>query len=204
MIVELVRHGRTLLQEEHRYVGSTDDELSPAGRAELAVASACPSRVYVTALRRTAQTAEVVFPEAELVVAHGLEEMDFGVFEGRSHTELEHDEAYCAWLASNCLDPCPQGESKEGFCERVCTAFVRLVDGAVTRGEDSIALVAHGGTIMAVMERFGQPRRAFFDWRVAHGHGLLLDAGAWAACHELKLVRETCHVRECIRYCSSN
>lgn len=200
MIVELVRHGRTLLQEEHRYVGGTDDELSPAGRAELVLAPACPSRVYVTPLRRTAQTAEVVFPGAELVVVAGLEEMDFGVFEARSHTELEHDEAYCTWLASNCLDCCPQGESKEGFCERVCTAFACLVDDAVARGENSLTLVAHGGTIMAVMERFGLPRRAFFSWRVAHGHGLLLDADAWAACHELKLVGETCHVREsCVR-----
>ena len=200
MIVELVRHGRTLLQEEHRYVGSTDDELSPAGRAELTVAPTCPSHVYVTPLQRTAQTAEVVFPEAGLVVVAGLEEMDFGMFEGRSHAELEHDEAYCAWLASNCLDPCPQGEDKEGLCERVCIAFAYLMDDAIAQGEDSLTLVAHGGTIMAVMERFGQPRRAFFDWRVAHGHGLLLDAGAWAARHELKLVGETCHVRaSCVR-----
>ena len=195
MIVELIRHGRTRLQEEHRYVGSTDDDLSRAGREKLTPAPVCPGRVYVTSLRRTSQTAELLFPGAKLAVVRGLEEMDFGDFEGRCHAELDHDKAYEAWLASGCLGRCPGGEDKDGFSERVRQAFVRLADEACARGEDSLTIVAHGGTIMAVMEGFGRPRKGFFDWRVAHGCGLLLDGNAWEGCRELHLLHETYHAK---------
>ena len=57
----LLRHGRTVLQEEGRYVGRTDDPLSAAGVEELLPAGRVPSVVYVSNKQRTAQTAEIVF-----------------------------------------------------------------------------------------------------------------------------------------------
>ncbi|MGN0364215.1 MAG: histidine phosphatase family protein [Bilifractor sp.] len=36
------------------------------------------------------------------------------------------------------------------------------------------AIVAHGGTIMAILERFGVPHRGYFDWHVDNGCGFLV------------------------------
>lgn len=41
-------------------------------------------------------------------------------------------------------------------------------------GED-IAIVAHGGTIMALMERYAEPHKPYFEWSVKPGEGYRLD-----------------------------
>lgn len=84
MRVELIRHGETLWQGTGRYQGQTDVPLSEQGRQALSPASFSPEKVYITALQRTRQTAERLFPQARLVVVEDLGEMNFGRFEGRS------------------------------------------------------------------------------------------------------------------------
>ena len=68
----------------------------------------------ITSLQRTRQTAEVLFPDAKLVVADGLKEMDFGVFEGRNYREMEHDPQYRAWVETGCEGRCPGGGKQGG------------------------------------------------------------------------------------------
>ena len=68
MRVELIRHGETLWQGTGRYQGQTDVPLSEQGRQALSPASFSPEKVYITALQRTRQTAERLFPQARLVV----------------------------------------------------------------------------------------------------------------------------------------
>lgn len=104
------------------------------GLAQLRRADFAPKTVMITSLQRTRQTAEVLFHDAELVVADGLKEMDFGVFEGRNYREMEHDPQYRAWVETGCEGRCPGGESKAEFCQRVCTAFAALVDAALAAG----------------------------------------------------------------------
>lgn len=41
-------------------------------------------------------------------------------------------------------------------------------------GED-IVIVAHGGTIMALMERYAEPHKPYFEWSVKPGEGYRLD-----------------------------
>ena len=82
MLIYLLRHGLTQDNQEKRYQGRRDVPLCPQGLAQLCRADFAPKTVMITSLQRTRQTAEVLFPDAELVVADGLKEMDFGVFEG--------------------------------------------------------------------------------------------------------------------------
>lgn len=37
------------------------------------------------------------------------------------------------------------------------------------------AMVVHGGTIMAVLEKYGYPRKSYFEWHVGNGDGFLLS-----------------------------
>ena len=142
MLIYLLRHGLTEYNAEKRYQGQRDIPLSAAGRAMLCRADISPKTVYITPLCRTRQTAEVLFPGAKLIEIDGLKEMCFGSFEGRNYIEMEHDPDYLAWVAANCESPCPDGETKAAFCERICAAFSALVDKALADGEEMLVILA--------------------------------------------------------------
>ena len=176
MLIYLLRHGLTQDNQEKRYQGRRDAPLCPQGLAQLRRADFAPKTVMITSLQRTRQTAEVLFPDAELVVADGLKEMDFGVFEGRNYREMEYDPQYRAWVETGCEGRCPGGESKAEFCQRVCTAFAALVDAALAAGEPQLVIVAHGGTQMAALERFAVPHKNYYSWCAPAAGGFVLDA----------------------------
>ena len=159
MRVELIRHGETLWQGTGRYQGQTDVPLSEQGRQALSPASFSPEKVYITALQRTRQTAERLFPQARLVVVEGM-----------------------------CRGQCPGGESLPAFSRRVCRAFARLLDWAVASEEEQLVLVVHGGTQMAVMEAFAIPSRPYFSWGLPCGQGYVLEAEGWLEHRQLRLL----------------
>lgn len=170
----LVRHGRTPGNDERRYVGVVDQPLSEKGReqAQTAVHHDDVTRVYVSKLRRTHETAAIMFPNAEQVVVDDIHEMDFGTFAGRSANEMADDPQYRAWVDSECTAPCPDGESQDAFTDRVCAALEELVGQAAARGERQLVVVAHGGTMMAFLSRYGNdPSKKYWDWLVGNCEG---------------------------------
>lgn len=196
MKIELIRHGETALQREGRYQGWLDVPLSEEGRNALRPAARRVDTVYITPLRRTRETAELLFPTAALVPVEGLREMDFGAFEGRNYQEMADDPDYRAWVDGFCRGRCPGGECQAEFCDRVCAAFAGLVDDALARGDRELVIVAHGGTQMAVMERFAQPGRPYFDWHLGSAQGYVLDAEPWPAARRLRLIGQTDYTKD--------
>lgn len=69
MRLELIRHGTTTLQDEHRYQGITDAPLNQAGRTALHPADYTPDRVIVTPLIRTQETASILFPQVPQTIS---------------------------------------------------------------------------------------------------------------------------------------
>ena len=173
MKIYLIRHGVTRLGEEKRYQGRTDAPLSEGGRASLRRADFDPERVYVTSLCRTAETASILFPSARLIAVPDLREMDFGAFEGRGYWEMEDDADYRAWVDGKCEGRCPGGEDRPGFFSRVCKAFEDVLRREA--GADSLVIVAHGGTQMGILDRWGKPERMFNKWQRPCGCGWLLE-----------------------------
>jgi len=167
----LIRHGLTRLGEEKRYQGALDEGLSDQGRAALRQADFNPPRVYVSPMLRARETAAILFPGAEHIVIPDLREMDFGAFEGRGWWEMERDAAYRAWVDGGCLSRCPNGEDRSGFSSRVCASMEALLH----RREDELVIVAHGGTQMAVLERWGKPAQEYYRWQTKCGCGWELD-----------------------------
>ncbi|MGN0707530.1 MAG: histidine phosphatase family protein [Faecalibacterium sp.] len=196
MTIELLRHGLTAYNAEQRYQGQRDIPLSAAGAAALRQVDDSPEVVYVTPLQRTAQTARILFPSARLVPIRELQEMCFGSFEGRNYREMEHDPAYLAWVSANCESRCPDGERRSDFCERVCRAFAALTDAALARGEQRLVIVAHGGTQMAVLERYVLPHRDYYEWCAPNGGGFVLDASDWPAQHTLRVIKTVQYTKE--------
>ena len=179
----LLRHGRTSGNDLHRYVGRTDEPLSPEGRRQARRAGSC-SRVplvYVSPLVRARQTAAICFPDAAQVVVDGLRELDFGEFEGRSADDMAGDAAYRAWVDGCCVGCCPGGESRADLVRRTSAALEGILATSFARGDERVVVVAHGGTIMAAMSAFvDSPTRrrdplAYFRWQVANLQGYRIE-----------------------------
>ncbi len=181
MKIYLLRHGKTEYNAQKKYLGLTDLPLSKRGRGELIPADFSPETVYVSPLRRTVETAAALFPNAQQIVIPDFREMDFGIFEGKSYLDMEHLPAYREWVDGGCLGQIPEGESMAAFSARTCAAFEALVNKTLEAGGELLAITAHGGTQMAVMERFALPRQDYFSWRGPLGGGFLLDAARWRA-----------------------
>lgn len=188
MRVYLLRHGETDWNARKKYLGRTDLPLSERGREALVRADISPDVVYVSPLRRTAETAEILFPGARQAVVPDLREMDFGAFEGKSWKEMENLPAYRIWVDGGCVDAPPGGESRPEFCRRVCAAFQGLLDRESAAGTDRLVIVAHGGAQMAALERFTLPRRDYFDWNGPLGGGFVLDGSRWRTKRVLTLL----------------
>ena len=173
----IIRHGQTPGNAERRYVGCASDQpLSEAGREQALQAQSFPqvSKVYVSKLRRTHETAALMFPHAEQVVVEGIHEMDFGVFTGRSADEMEEDEQYREWVEGWCEGVCPGGESKAQFNERICAAMKAFLLDAASRGEHALYMVAHGGTLMAFLGAYGGVEGKYYEWNVGNCRGYRL------------------------------
>lgn len=190
MELYLIRHGETEYNVERRYQGSRDIPLSEIGKAKLRQAEFESEIVYVTPMCRTAQTAQILFPRAKQVPVYELREMNFGVFEGRNHEELKDDPIYQAWVESEWMTVCPQGETRDAFSERTCRALAQLIDEALEAGEEKLVVVAHGGTQMSALETFCHPKRGYASWLTGNGGGYMLSTARWKEEHILEVLDE--------------
>ncbi len=179
MLIWLLRHGMTACTSEGRYQGRLDTSLSTTGRRALKQADFSPPLVYVSARRRTAETAAILFPDARQVIVPGLEEMDFGAFEGKNFQDLASDVRYREWVERDCLDACPGGECRADFIRRCCNAFAQLLEESRAKSTQKLVIVAHGGTQMAILSRWAVPARDYFQWGTPPGAGYLLDDSGW-------------------------
>ena len=169
MTVYLIRHGQTQGNLERRYTGSTDPPLCAQGREALA-GKQFPfvKKVYVSPLIRCRETAAVLYPGMSQEAVEDLRETDFGAFEGHTYEELKDNPAYQAWLDSAGASAPPGGESKADVSHRTTAAFRAI---AANHGpEDRIALVVHGGTIMALLEAL-EDGHEFYRWQAPNGGG---------------------------------
>ena len=175
MSVFLIRHGQTPGNLERRYIGcQTDEGLCGAGRAALEQIKIPPvRRVFASPMRRCLETAAILFPGLEPEIVSDFRECDFGAFEGLNYHDLNGRADYQAWIDSGGELCFPGGESRAQFAARCTAAF----DGLRARlFEADCALVVHGGTIMAIMEKNARPRAGYFDFQVPCGSGFILEA----------------------------
>lgn len=179
MLVSLRRHAPTAGNLAKHYIGRTDLPLSPEGVALAGRAGADPAvaRAHTSTLRRTIETAKILYPNAAVAPCAGLMEMDFGVFEGKSHDELAGDPDYVAWIGSNCETPCPGGEQKDDFTERCRRAFSAIIEEERGAEAETVHFVLHGGVIMALMSGMVGPERDFYRWRAGYCGGFVVAGG---------------------------
>ena len=151
----LVRHGVTDWNREGRWQGQLDPPLSDAGRQEAqlvagriaADAGIRPARIVASSLARATETALIIGETVATTVETDsrLMEIGAGEWEGRTHAELEADDAerYHTWRSSPDSSPAPGGEPIAAASERVRAMLAEL--SAATAWPT--LLVSHGGTL---------------------------------------------------------
>lgn len=167
MRILFFRHAPTKGNLLKQYIGSTDEPLSPQG---IRLASQMKpmdraTQVYTSGLQRTQQTASIIFPNASILPVPRLNEMDFGIFDGKSYLDMEQNTAYREWVDANCEPRCPGGEDKEGFTKRCVSAFSGIMQEAPVMNPDGeMFFVLHDGTLKALLSELALPKKAYFEW----------------------------------------
>lgn len=179
MEIILIRHFMTQGNIERRYIGTTDEPLLPGQPVRRRYPAA--GAVAVSPLRRCIETAERIYPDVKKYVCRELRECDFGMFENKNYEELKDHPDYQRWLDSGGKLPFPEGEGMDAFCERCVKGFCNMTGRFIEEGCRTAAFVVHGGTIMAVLDRFAHHEEGFYHWQVKNGEGfrVKLDEEQW-------------------------
>jgi alpha-ribazole phosphatase len=171
--VYLIRHAKTRGNIEKRYIGATDQELAQEGIRELvAKKSRYPDveLVFASPMKRSVQTAQLIYAAKEARLMDGLRECDFGAFENKTYEDLKDDSLYRAWIDSGCSGDIPQGENADAFRRRCGGAFEDILEEMKAENAETAAIVAHGGTFMSILEKYTPENlaegRGFYEWRM--------------------------------------
>lgn len=173
MRIIFIRHGKTAGNLEKRYIGRTDEPLCCEGKNELRLRSYPAADIVIASpMKRCTETAELIYPDKNIVICDDLRECDFGDFEGKNYTELSENADYQRWIDSGGKTAFPNGEDNESFKKRCILAFEKAAADNIVR---STAFVVHGGTIMAILEKYAYPKRDFYDFQVKNGCGYITE-----------------------------
>lgn len=172
MRILFIRHGKTLGNLEKRYIGNTDETLCDIGKVELLKKSYPKAEACILSpMRRCIETARCIYGDISLAVYYNLRECNFGDFENKNYDELCDNPDYIKWLESVGKLPFPNGEDHENFKNRCVEAFLEAVSDYARC--ESICFVVHGGTIMAILERFADGD--FYDYQLENGCGYVTE-----------------------------
>ena len=172
----LIRHGITEGNKTRSFSGCrTDEPLSAEGRKALRRIDreTGGAILFSSPMKRAIETASIMLPDLAPVIIDEFREMDFGDFEGKNHGQLDGDPKYQEWLDSGGSMPIPGGESIKGFSERVISGFRKALDLANERCPETMYIVAHGGTIMALMSFLTE--EDYYTFNLPNGAGYEIE-----------------------------
>ena len=174
MRINFIRHAETVGNLLKKYIGTTDENICREGSENLKKHTypEC-GKLYVSPMKRCIQTAEIIYPNENYTVADGFRECDFGDFEGKNYIELEKNPEYQSWIDSMGKSDFPNGESPLKFRERVVHEFMNIIRENVNT--PVITLVVHGGTIMAILEKFEENHGDYYSYRIENCGCLVTD-----------------------------
>ncbi|MCR4758821.1 MAG: histidine phosphatase family protein [Oscillospiraceae bacterium] len=196
--ISLIKHGRTDANDRGVYIGTTDYPLNDRGRNELIdkldrFVYPKVERVYSSPLLRCTETAEILFPDRELVIAEEFRELHFGKFEGRSAEELLQDDDYRTWMKGGMDAKPPEGESVAELSIRTYQGLYRILLEMMQEDLRHCALVTHGGVISNMLACFGLPKLDPKQIQTAAGEGfeIQLNPQMWQQAQAFEILGVT-------------
>jgi 2,3-bisphosphoglycerate-dependent phosphoglycerate mutase len=197
----LIRHGESASARDDRPFplvdGHADPELHPEGRRQAEavgerLATEDLAAIYVTNLRRTAETAAPLATRLGMVpiVEPDLAEVNLGEWEGGQlrRRVAEGDPLADQLYAEERWDVVPGAEPAKAFAARVRAGLVRI---AAAHPDAAVAVFAHGGVIGEALAQAARSRPFAFvgadNGSISH---LVIHPGGW----DLRRFNDTTHL----------
>ena len=151
----LIRHGQTSFNLKKIYCSFTDVGLNKFGikqaeKLRTRLTKENIHRVYSSDLKRALQFAKLVFRGFVIEKSAELREMDFGIFEGLTHSQLlkKYPKLYRAWLNNPFNTVIPNGDRFYDFRARIKMFVKKIITADKNR---TVAFVTHAGPIRIII-----------------------------------------------------
>lgn len=186
----LIRHGETDFNKKRFFYGKADVSINETGKEQAALLHQLMkgksiSRVYTSQLKRTQETAAIIFPDQNPTAYKALNERDFGLWEGRTANEIQaaFPLVWEEWLESPFEVTPSKAEPFEKFKERVWS----IVQEIRERADPEIVIVGHLGVLRLIYQFLVNMEADFWSIDIPQGTALLLeDNDPW----EEKLIKQ--------------
>lgn len=155
--VLIIRHGETDHNVARRIQGSLPTPLNANGILQaqalgLYLKHHHVERLYTSTLERASHTANLIAEVTGSLVIEDdrLQEMNFGVFEGKTFSEIEQEypRAYAGWTTRNLDFVVPGGESRSIVMQRMASAWQDIIQ----TGAHTVGIVSHGLAIRLLIQ----------------------------------------------------
>ena len=184
--IYLIRHGITQGNLDGKYIGQTDLPLCSEGAdtiRSLTDMEVYPSvqKVYSSPLKRCLETADIIYPDRQLMIVDELSEMDFGDFENKKQADIAQLPEYVQWIKGG-MDACPPNGEKFGdFTLRCISGLDVVFSDMMAKDVTRAAVVTHGGVITNLLAGYGLPKGKPADYMCGPGEGfeIILSTFLW-------------------------
>ncbi|MDD3026593.1 MAG: histidine phosphatase family protein [Erysipelotrichaceae bacterium] len=143
----ITRHSKTIWNEQRRLQGRKDSKLTQKGIEEARILGEFLKGeqidvIYSSPINRAYQTAQMIFPDREIITDDRLMEMSFGDYEGKSVAELVKQKDYHDLWHNPSLDSrLPHGESYREIKERLQSFYEEI---KTRHASQTVFVVTHG------------------------------------------------------------
>ena len=190
----LIRHGETDFNKKRFFYGKADVSINETGKEQAALLHQLMkgrniSRVYTSQLKRTQETAAIIFPDHTPMAYKALNERDFGLWEGRTANEIQaaFPLVWEEWLESPFKVTPSKAEPFDKFKARVWS----IVQEIRERADSEIVIVGHLGVLRLIYQYLVNTEADFWSIDIPQGTALLLeDNDPW----EETLIKEEAHL----------
>ena len=153
-----VRHGETDWNKLEKIQGSTDTDLNETGLRQAEELGETLEKevhkirkIYSSRQKRAKVTADKIagYLGATVEVLDGLEELNLGVWEGLSWTEVQsrYPKEFAVFAADRRYTRIPEGESYQMMLERLLLALQKVIG----EQDEEVLLVSHSAVIRGLM-----------------------------------------------------
>lgn len=157
MKLYFIRHGETNWNVEGKIQGSYDSTLNNKGILQAQELSHKViesninfSKIYSSKQKRAYQTATILGDaiSVECIPFEGIEEINFGEWEGLSWIEVKekYPKEYDEWKRNRRYTKSPKGESYQDLLDRVLFAVHKII----ATNHENVAIVTHSAVIMCL------------------------------------------------------
>ena len=128
--------------------------------------------VFSSPLARCAESARAIYPDAKIILSEKLAAFDYGVFSGKSYSDIIEDEQFGDWAQSDQLLAFPGGEAPYVFIGRCGEALRAIIAHVQQKALARVSVVTHQAVIGAILQSHSMPHCFYKNYHLSNGVGI--------------------------------